>query len=205
MHTPKLRIETWLPSGVPALEPPAWRLGDLAGRLVEISGQGASAALTLAFGLTIEAQREGEPSAWVTDCASCFYPPDAADSGVDLEALAVIRVPKIEAVARAADQLARSGAFGLLVLDLGAYGKIPTPLCARLLGLARKHDVAVVCLTEKPDDAPSLGSLVALRGRASRRRIAAGAFACALEVLKDKRRAPGWTHEEVCRGPAGLR
>jgi hypothetical protein len=24
-------------------------------------------------------------------------------------------------------------------------------------------------------------------------------------VVKDKRRAPGWTVEEVCRGPAGLR
>lgn len=98
---------------------PIWRLEEVAGRLIEISGQSATAALTCALGLVLDAQRHGEPVAWVSDVGSSFYPPDAADSGVDLEALVVVRVPATLAIPRAADQLARSGAFGLLVLDLG--------------------------------------------------------------------------------------
>ena len=108
------------------------------------------------------------------------------------------------AVARAADRLARSGGFGLMVLDLGAAAEIPTPLQARLAGLAQKHHTAVVCVTEKPGPAPSLGSLVSLYVHAQRRPVAEGQWACALTVLKDKRRGPTWVHTETCRGPAGL-
>ncbi len=32
-----------------------------------------------------------------------------------------------------------------------------------------------------------------------------GEYAIELEVLKDKRGGPGWTHVELCRGAAGLR
>jgi recombination protein RecA len=186
-------------------EAPGWRLVDLGGRLVELSGRGATATLTQAFRLVLEAQRRGEPAAWVTDRQSSFYPPDVAEGGVDLDALVVVRVLEAGGRARAADQLARSGAFGLIVIDLGISAVIPPPLQARLLGLAQKHDTAIVALTEKGSDAPSLGSLVSLRGGTRRERKADGVFACTIEVLKDKRHAPGWTHEEVCRGPAGLR
>ena len=180
-----------------------WRLQGIAGRLVEISGAGATASLTLAFGLTLEAQWEGEPVAWVTAGHNIFYPPDPAEGGVDLDALAVIRVPDARAVARAADLLVRSGGFGLIVLDL-PKAEIPTPLQARLAGLAQKHHTALICLTEKPGKAPSLGSLISLRVHAQRKPIAEGRFACELTVLKDKRRGPTWAHREVCRGPAGL-
>ena len=186
----------------PSLEP--WRLREMAGRLVEVSGSGATAALTVAFGLTLEAQRQGEPVAWITPRESCFYPPDVAEGGIDLDALAVIRVPDARNVARAADRLVRSGAFGLIVLDLGT-AEIPTPLQARLAGLAQKHHTALLCLTEKESNVPSLGSLVSLRVQAQRTRTSEGRFACTLTVLKDKRRGPTWTHAEVCRGPAGLR
>ncbi|MGH7162956.1 MAG: recombinase A, partial [Planctomycetota bacterium] len=120
--------------------------------------------------------------------------------GVDLDALAVVRAPEI---GRAATHLARSGAFGLLVIDV-AGGDVPVPLQSRLLGLAQKHRVAVVFLTRKAQDAPSLGSLVSLRGHAARRRAAPDRFLCELRVLKDKRRAPDWRYAEVCRGPDGL-
>jgi recombination protein RecA len=168
---------------------------------VEVSG--ATATLTVAFGLVLEAQRQGEPVAWVTPWESSFYPPDAAEGGVDLNALVVVRVPDARDVARAADRLVRSGAFGLVVLDVGA-ARIPTPLQARLAGLAQKHRVALVCLTDKASEAPSLGSLVSLRVHARRKRIAEDRFACELIVLKDKRRGTTWAHEEICRGPAGL-
>jgi recombination protein RecA len=184
--------------------PKLWSIAEITGRLVEISGSGATAALAVAFGLVLEAQRQGEPVAWVTPEESSFYPSDAAEGGVDLHALVVIRVPEARAVARAAERLVRSGAFGLVVLDVGA-AEIPTPLQARLAGLAQKHHSALVCLTGKEREAPSLGSLISLRVHARRKRTSEGRFTCELAVLKDKRRGPTWTHAEACRGPAGLR
>lgn len=182
-----------------------WRLAPLAGRLVELSGNEASTSITLALALVLDTQRHREPVAWVTPTASHFYPPDAAESGVDLDALVVVRVPDARAAARAADRLARSSAFGLIVLDLGADADVPTPLQARLLGLAQKHSTALVCLTDKEDGTPSLGSLVSLHAHARRRRLSPDRFACELLILKDKRRGLTWTHTEICHGPAGLR
>ena len=100
--------------------------------------------------------------------------------------------------------MARSGAFGLLVLDLGANPRVPAALQARLRSLARKHDTAILCLTEKRGSASSLGSLVSLRGEARIRRVGDDRFACELRVLKDKHRGPGWVHTEICRGPEGM-
>ena len=186
----------------PALRP--WNLAEVAGRLVEISGSGATASLTLAFGLVLEVQRQGEPAAWITLEESVFYPPDMVEGGVDLDALVVVRVPNALAVARAADRLVRSGGFGLVVLDLGANANVPTPLQSRLAGLAQKHHTALLCLTEKARQASSLGSLVSLRVQAQRTKHSEDRFVCELRVLKDKRRGPTWTHAEICRGPAGI-
>lgn len=195
-------VERWTS---PAPRAPAgWSLAAVAGRVVELSGTPAGAPLTLAFGLVLDAQQHGEPVAWITPRASSFYPPDAAEGGVDLAALVVVRVPDGRAGARAADRLLRSGAFGLVVLDLGATAALPLPLQARLAGLARHHHTALVALTAKGQDSPSLGPLVSLRVVATRQRIAEDRFRCALTVLKDTRRGPTWSHQEVCRGPAGL-
>ncbi len=186
-------------------EPDRWRFPKLAGRLVEISGTGDTAGLTVACGLVREAQQRGEPAAWVTLARSTFFPPDAAESGVDLETLIVIRVPNAQAAARAADRLLRSNAFGLLILDLGTDAGIPAPLLSRLSGLAMRHRSAVILVTEKDETVPSLGSLVSVRVEARRQRIAPDRFRCRLVVHKDKHAGPAWTHAEECRGPAGLR
>lgn len=180
----------------------AW--ADLAGRLTEISGLGNSSALTLASLLVLEAQVRGEPVAWITTRDTIFYPPDMADMGVDLGALPVIRCPDGRSMARAADRLARSGAFGLLVLDLGATGDVPLPLQTRLAGLARAHNIAIVFLTEKNEEAPSLSSLISLRVGATRTSLDELRFSCCFNVLKDKRCGPGWVKEVVCHGPPGL-
>jgi len=207
--------------------PAGWSFAALAGRLVELSAGWDSAALTLATTLVWQAQRAGEPVAWIMEEQSGFYPPDAAANGVDLAALAVVRVPNNTTrvpgndaarvpgnntarvsrndVARAAERLARSGAFGLIVLDLGPRARISPALQGSLARQAQRHGTAILCLTEKPWRAPSLGTLVALRGQARRQRRGPDRFVCALDIRKDKRRGPGWTHEEEAHGPPGLR
>lgn len=176
----------------------------MSGRLVELSGAADSASLTMAIGLVLDAQREAEPTAWISLPVSGFYPPDVADSGVDLDALVVVRVPDALAAARATERLVRSGAFGLVIMDLGAGARLPIAAAGKLVGLAQRHDAAIVCLTEKDAETGSLGSMVSLRAEALRE-TAGQRFRCKVRVLKDKRRGPGWTHEEDVRGPPGLR
>ena len=183
--------------------PSPWTLSEVAGRFVEISASGSAGSLTIAFGLVLQAQERGEPVGWVTSAASSFYPPDVAENGVDLTALVVVRLSGAENIPRAGEKLVRSGGFGLVVLDLGA-ADIPMPLQTRLTGLAHRHHTALACLTEKERRTFSLGSLVSLRAHAEKKRVAANRFACALRVLKDKRRGPTWTYEEHYSGPAGL-
>lgn len=186
---------------VPAKTP--WTLSEVAGRLVEISSSAASAALTITFGLVREAQERGEPVGWVTSVEKFFYPPDAARCGTDLAALVVVRLADTQSISRAGEKLLRSGGFGVVVLDLGA-ADIPMPLQTRLTGLAHRHHTALICLTEKTSGAFSLGSLVSLRAHAEKKRAVDNRFACALRILKDKRRGPTWHYEELYTGPAGL-
>ena len=201
------RLGDGVPTGVP-VAPPAWTRAELAGRLCELAAGPDGAALSAAGTLVLDTQLTGSPVAWVTARAATFHPPDLAAAGVDLAALVVVRAVDSRRAGRAADVLLRSGAFGLVVLELGTSATLPAPplpapLQGRLVQLATKHDAAVLCLTEKAADAPSLGSLVSLRGQARRRRTAGG-FVCELEILKDKRRGPGWRWRERFRGPDGL-
>ncbi len=185
--------------------PERWSLAALRGRLVELSARGAAATLTAAIEVVSEAQTQGEPVAWLTLAQSSFYPPDAAESGIDLAALVVVRAPDATALARAAERLLRSGAFGLVVLDLGAQAELSMQIQGRLVTLAQTHDAAIVCVTEKPNDAASLGSLVSLRAEALRStRAEHGELTVTLRAVKDKRRGPGWTHSMKRRGPAGM-
>jgi recombination protein RecA len=210
------------PDAATAAAPDLWGLDALRGRLVELSARGAAATLTSAIELVGEAQRSGEPVGWVTLGHATFYPPDVADSGIDLAALAVIRVHDIVSAARAAERLLRSGGFGLVVLDfVGSTVDLPIAHQGRLVTLAQSHDAAIVCITEKPGDAPSLGSLVSLRAEALRifspgSSASPGAspsgspgasdrgYHVTLRALKDKRRGPGWSRTSRLRGPSGL-
>ncbi len=170
-----------------------WGFAAVRGRLVELSARGASGTLTSAMELVVDAQTTGEPVCWVTLASATFYPPDAADSGVDLEALVVVRGRDLPTIVRAAERVLRSGAFGLVVIDFGrgelAHDVLSMANQGRLVTLAQTHDAAVVCLTEKSADAGSLGSLVSLRIEALRHDTKID-----LRALKDKRRGPGWTH-----------
>ena len=197
----------------------------LRGRLLELSGAGATAVLSAAVALVLEAQLAAEPVAWVTLQDSCFYPPDVVDSGVDISALAVVRVPDVVRAGRALEQLLRSGAFGLVVLDLGTprsvigsraprdagdgHGmkearRLSVASQGRVAGLAQQYQCVAVCITEKKDDQESMGSLVSLRADAARERDD-GAFFITLRAIKDKRHGPGWSQRVRAIGPAGLK
>jgi recombination protein RecA len=185
--------------------PLRWGWAELSGRFAELSSASGEAALTWAMALVRDAQREGETTAWVMTPHSSWYPPDVAANGIDLGALITVRVPDAPAVSRAADRLARSGGFGLVVLDLGKQAQIPAALQSRFAQHALRQQCSILCLTEKPERAPSLGALVSLHAQAGRKRAVEGSFACTLTISKDKRNGPGWGQEELCHGPPGLR
>jgi recombination protein RecA len=203
----------------PGPERERWGLDALRGRLVELSARGATATLTVATELVLDAQHAAEPVAWVTLSNTTFYPPDFAASGVDLSALVVVRVLDATAAARSAERLLRSGAFGLVVLDFGGASTVdersesrgsprsiivPTAHQGRLATLAQTHDAAVVCITDKPGEAPSLGSLVSLRAEAVRLHARDDDYDVTLRALKDKRRGPGWSRTFKLHGPPGF-
>ena len=192
-------------AAIPRPAPASWTSAALGGCLAELSGTGASPLLTLAFSLVHQVQQQGEPIAWITRSESTFFPPDAAESGIDLAALPVIRLSSQPQCLRAADQLVRSGAFGLLVIDLGRCLDLPLAAQTRLAGQATAHGTLVLCLTAKTDRQPSLGSLVSVRAHARRIHRGDGRFVCQVQVLKDKRRGPGWSDEMWCHGPDGVR
>lgn len=98
-------------------------LGQLAapGRMIEVSGVGAAARHTTAAALVRQAQLDGETTVWIQPQGGSLFPPDLADAGVDLQALVVVHVPRDRGevgLARAAELLLRSGAVGLVVIDL---------------------------------------------------------------------------------------
>jgi recombination protein RecA len=198
-----VRLDGLAPAAGP--EEARWGLDALRGRLTELSARGATATLTTAIELVLEAQHAAEPIAWVTLGNTSFYPPDLAESGIDLAALLVVRVHDVTAAARAAERLLRSGAFGLVVLDFGGTATVDLSMAhqGRLVTLAQAHDAAVVCITEKTGEAASLGSLVSLRAEALRLHAREHDYDVTLRVLKDKRRGPGWSRTIKLRGPAG--
>ena len=190
------------PAGTPSSR--EWTLETLAGRMVELSSDAASATLTAATSLVLQCQRRGEPAAWILGGGSSFYPPDVAATGVDLAALVVVRAGSAIRAARAADHLLRSGGFALVILDLVEDSDMRMSVQSRLSGLANAHRSAVVCLTHKRMDAPSIGSLVSLRGNTTVTRTGFDEFTWGVEIIKDKRRGPGWSHSGRCRGVEGL-
>jgi recombination protein RecA len=169
------------------------------------------------------ARAEGETSAWIQLEGGMLYPPDLEQSGIDLEALVVIHIPRDAAsrtrapnasrgfhgLCRAAEMLLRSGAFGLVVVDLteGAPAGGNEAWQGRLLALARQYASAVVLLTDKPAHDDSLGTLIGLRIEPRRTREAPGRFSIDHHVLKNKSGAPVELGSSSTghRGPWGVR
>jgi recombination protein RecA len=182
-----------------------WSLEGLSGRLVELSGTAGAPRLSLACSLLRQAQAMGGFAAWVSAREDSFYPPDLAAAGVELRSLPVVRLPDTLSAGRAADWLLRTGAFCLLVLDLGQDLALPVGLQGRLAQLARRQGDTVLILTEKGREAASLSSLVAVRAEAVRFRQPGTGYRCGVRFLKHKQRAPGVQQGEIFLGPPGLR
>jgi len=187
-----------LPSGTPR-----WCLREITGRLVELAGWRSGAVYSSAATLIVDAQKSGEPVVWIGPKTRTFLPADAQDAGVDLAALPIVRVPTTRDIPFAADVIARSGAFGLILLDVGTANPAMGVL-SRLAGLARTHNTAIVMLTEKSPEHPSLGSVVSFRADTSFARHRDGGFEHVIAVSRDRVRSMAWRHVEVRRGPAGL-
>ena len=193
------------PAATPAASP--WSLPSLRGRLVELSGPMGAPLLTCALRLVRATQADGRPLAWLSSTTSSFFPADAQDAGVDLARLPVVRLPTASSLARAADVLLRAAAFDLLVLDLAGdwepggtpAPRLAAPLVARLAGLARQHDSAVLCLTHKSAQDSSLGPLVAIRAQAHMR-----GDHLTVTPLKDPHHGTTWHHREAVRGALGM-
>lgn len=181
-----------------------WSLPALRGRVIEISGAADTAALTVCAALILQAQQEGGLAAWVTGWESIFYPPDFAASGIDLKALPVVRVADSLKGAHAADTLIRSGAFAVVVLDSGRMLDLSFSVQTRLVGLAKKHQAALLVVTRQLRSNTVPSSLASLRAETQKQRGKRGFFLCEVCAVKDKRRVAGWNHTEVCRGPDGL-
>lgn len=207
------------------LAKPGWDLETARRRLLEISGE---AGLTAAAALCAQAQAAGDAAAWVMTTDAGFFAPDMAAAGVSLESLAVVRVPPTtepearkrasrpgSRLARAATILAQSGGFGVIVIDLGGIDiagrarglpQLSMATQGRLHQLAVAHDAAIACVTQKPESAPSLGSMVSLHVYTE---VFDNHFdnhpRITLRALKDKRRGPGWDDTRAFHGPPGLR
>ena len=163
--------------------------------------------MTVALDLVSQAQRAGDPVAWLGGKNSLFYPPDAARWRLDWSALALLRLETAEDLLKSADKLLRSGAFGLVVLDLVGLttAKLVDGLLGRLLHLAEAHESAVLFLTQRDETTPSISSLISLRAHLRWRDLKGDQLQVELQIIKDKRRGPGRRFQEVYDGPMGLR
>lgn len=180
------------------------------GRLVELSGVGAVGRTSAAINIVKAVQAQGDTAAWIQVKQGGLYPPDLAEAQIDLHALLVVHVPAragVHARLRAAELLLRSGALGLLVIDLDDERPSGPPAAwqGRLLGLARQHDSRVVLLSRSRTHQGSLGPLIGLRFELQRKRVQPGVFELAPHLLKNKSGAMVQLEAERFRGPWGLR
>ncbi len=222
LHTQALRKASELLDSSGPTGTARWERAALNGILTELVGGPRSANVSVASLLIHQAQTAGEQVAWVATHRDLFFPPDMAAAGVDLAALPVVWAadgPAEEPVAsgrrhvgcryagravRAAGQLLRSGAFGLIIIDLAKNLTLQVAAQGRLLRLAEHHDAQVLIIRRKREDGAYSGSLVTVRVESSREQIGPGRFRCTITNTKDKREGRGWTTSEEFDGPPGL-
>lgn len=108
------------------------------GALASVDAAPGSGSTTLALRSLAAAQEQGGLVAWL-DLDGIFDPAIAAQAGVDLEWLLVVRPRDAEEAVDLASWLGRSGLIDLFVLDLG-YGNAPVAALDRLGALLARVD-----------------------------------------------------------------
>jgi len=163
-----------------------------------VSESGFFGTLSVLCDLIVQVQARKEAIAWVAPGNHIFFPPDFVFRGVEIEGLSVIRVPGDKAGLKATDWLVRSGAFGLIVVD--SPGPVDDHVLGRLSRMAEEKNTAVVFLTRKQPEAPSLGTQVSLRGVVLRLESGETEW----YVTRDKRSGPPSRKRVRFHGPSGL-
>lgn len=105
-----------VPTGVGGLDALLPHGGFPCGEVCEITGPEGGGRMTVALLAAVAATRAGRIAA-VVDAGGRLYPPAVAALGVELARLCVVRPPSGERAAWAAEQLARSGCFQVVVFD----------------------------------------------------------------------------------------
>jgi recombination protein RecA len=125
------------------------------GAALELCGEAASGRTSLALRAVAAAGREARLSAWV-DGPGELYPPAAAALGVDLKRLLIARPKAPGQLVWTAVQLARSGAFTCVVLDLTHTGvRLTLAEGKKLAEAASRGGTSLLLLT--PPAAPGDG------------------------------------------------
>lgn len=182
--------------------PLVYRSEELRGRLVEISEEPASGALSYTVALLAMVQSEGQLVCWLTPSSPPFFPPDLAAAGICLDELPIVKSHDPAGLFFALETLLKTNSFGMIVADLG-----DTPARDAMLGkfqkIVMRNACILVFLTRKPAHLPSLSSLISLRMHISQPSPAQTSFF--IHTLKDRNAPPGASREVICHVPRGLR
>ena len=178
----------------------AWKYDNLVGILAEISEESPSGSVSFAVEIIAEAQALNEPVAWVAGTESIFFPPDLLERGIDLSALTVVRAGGETESLTAAEWLVRSGAIGLVIVDAEGCWNVTDSSLGRILKVAERNLCAVIFLTRKRREDPSLGSRISLRGCVMR----SDPSTVNIYTIKDKRSNLSSQQYRHYHGPSGM-
>jgi protein ImuA len=156
-----------VPTGLAALDAILPGGGVPCGYVTEFAGAPSCGKLGLATSLLVSTLGMGERAAFV-DAGRAFFPALSPGLVRSLAGLLVCRVGGIADGVAAADLLAESGVFEVVVVDLvvrsGASGSVVRTALARLERAARRGGTATVVVTEPPrGSATFVGGCAALR------------------------------------------
>lgn len=109
----------WLSSGCPSLNKAlsgSYDKGYPRGRIIEVYGPESSGKTTLCLHAVAEAQKQGDGACYV-DAEHALDPIYAANLGVDMDALMVSQPSSGEQALQVVEQLVKTGALGIVVVD----------------------------------------------------------------------------------------
>ena len=130
------------------------------GRVVEVYGPEASGKTTLALHMVAQAQKKGGLAAYI-DAEHALDPEYAKKLGVDIDNLFISQPDSGEQALEICDQLVRSGALDIIVIDSvaalvpkaeidGEMGEMQVGLQARLMSQALRKMTATISKTGDP-------------------------------------------------------